>query len=92
MDRRGRLPRSANVRGSNIFRIPIDRNRKEIDPDDARLRDRVADNLVKYGRTESETLLFGDGFGVTPDVRESPAGTLYAVPTSLGTIFEIRKK
>ena len=83
---------SANVRGSNIFRLPIDRNRKEIDPNDRRLRDRVADNLRKYELTESESLLFGTGFGVTADVRESPAGTLYAVSTSLGTIYEIRKK
>jgi aldose sugar dehydrogenase len=83
---------SANVRGSNIFRLPVDRNRKQIDPDDRRLRDRVADNIRKYDLTESESLLFGTGFGVTADVRESPAGTLYAVSTSLGTIFEIRKK
>ena len=83
---------SANVRGNNLFRLPIDRNRKKIDPDDRRLRDRVADNIRKYDLTESESLLFGTGFGVTADVRESPAGTLYAVSTSLGTIYEIRKK
>jgi glucose/arabinose dehydrogenase len=83
---------SANVRGSNIFRLPIARNRKAIDPDDGRLRDRVADNLRKYDLTESESLLFGTGFGVTPDVRESPAGTLYAVSSSLGTIYEIRRR
>ena len=29
--------------------------------------------------TESESLLFGTDFGVTPDVRESPDGTLYVV-------------
>ena len=83
---------SANIRGNNLFRLPIDRNRKKIDPDDRRLRDRVADNIRKYDLTESESLLFGTGFGVTADVRESPAGTLYAVSTSLGTIYEIRKK
>ena len=83
---------SANVRGSNIFRLPIARNRKEIDTDDNRLRDRVADNLRKYDLTESESLVFGTNFGVTPDVRESPAGTLYAVSSSLGTIYEIRSK
>jgi glucose/arabinose dehydrogenase len=83
---------SANVRGSNLFRLPIHGNRKRVAPDDARLRDRVADNLRKYEMTESESLLFGEGFGVTPDVRESPAGTLYAVSLSLGTIYEIRRK
>jgi glucose/arabinose dehydrogenase len=83
---------SANFRGSNIFHVPIHANRKQIAPDDTRLRDRVADNIRKYDMTESETLLFGVGFGVTADVRESPAGTLYAVSTSLGTIYEVRKK
>jgi glucose/arabinose dehydrogenase len=83
---------SANVRGANIFRLPIKGNRKEIDPDDRRLRDRVADNIRKYDLTESETLQFGTNFGVTPDVRESPAGTLYAVSSSTGTIYEIRRR
>jgi glucose/arabinose dehydrogenase len=83
---------SANFRGGNIFRIPIDSNRKEIDPDDKRLRDGVADNLRKYDTTESESLAFGTGFGVTPDIRESPQGTLYAVSSSTGNIYEIRRK
>ena len=83
---------SANVRGSNLFRVPIHGNRRQIAPADTRLRDRVADNIRKYDMTESESLLFGTGFGVTADVRESPAGTLYAVSTSLGTIYEIRRK
>jgi glucose/arabinose dehydrogenase len=83
---------SASVRGGNLFRLPIAENRREIDPDDDRLRDRVADNIRKYELTESESLVFGTDFGVTPDVRESPAGTLYAVSVSLGTVFEIRRK
>src|SRR5215207_62924 len=68
---------SANVRGSNLFKLDVERNRKGFDFDDRRLRDGVADNLRKYELTESESLLFGTGFGVTPDVRESPSGTLY---------------
>ena len=83
---------SASGRGGNIFRLPIDNNRKEIDPPDRGLRDRVADNTQKYDLTESEYLLFGTGFGVTPDVRESPDGTLFVVSSSLGTIYEISKK
>jgi glucose/arabinose dehydrogenase len=83
---------SANVRGSNIFRLPIDHNRKEIDPDDPRLKDRVADNIRKYDLTESESLVFGTGFGVSPDVRESPDGTLFVVSSSTGNIYEIRRK
>ena len=83
---------SASGRGGNIFHLPIHNNRKEIDPDDKRLRDGVADNLRKYDLTESETLLFGSNFGVTPEVKESPTGSLIVASSSLGTVFEIRKK
>jgi len=30
--------------------------------------------------------------GVTPDVRESPDGTLYVVSNTQGTVYEIRRK
>ena len=61
-------------------------------PDDKRLQDRVADNLGKYEITESESLLFGENFGVTPDIKESPDGTLYVVSNTQGTVYEIRRK
>jgi glucose/arabinose dehydrogenase len=83
---------TANLRGGHIFRLDIENNRKEVDVDDRRLRDRVADNNNKYDITESETLLFGENFGVTPDLQESPDDTLYVVSLSKGAIYEIRKK
>ena len=52
----------------------------------------MADNLGKYEITESESLLFGENFGVTPDVKESPDGTLYVVSNTQGTVYEIRRK
>ena len=64
----------ANLRGGNLFLLPIANNRKKVDPDDRRLRDGVADNVAKYEITESESLLFGENFGVTPDIKESPEG------------------
>ena len=70
----------------------IEGNRKEVDVDDRRLRDKVADNLGKYEITESESLLFGENFGVTPDIKESPDGTLYVVSNTQGTVYEIRRK
>jgi glucose/arabinose dehydrogenase len=83
---------SASFRGGNLFHLPIHNNRRTIDPDDKRLRDGVADNLRKYDLTESETLLFGSGFGVTPEVEESPRGSLIVASSSLGTVFEIRRR
>src|SRR6478752_3759854 len=81
------------LRGGNLFRLRIEDNRKKVDvSDDKRLRDRVADNLGKYEITESESLLFGENFGVTPDVKESPDGTLYVVSSTQGNVYEIRRK
>ena len=85
---------SASGRGGNIFHLTIHNNRKEIDPDDRRLRDGVADNLRKYDMTESETLVFGCSFGVTPEIKQSPDGSLTSSPRGAhtGAVFEIRKK
>ena len=56
------------------------------------MKDRVADNLGKYEITESESLLFGENFGVTPDLKESPDGTLYVVSSTQGNVYEIRRE
>ena len=80
------------LRNGNLFRLKISENRKKVEVDDKRLKDRVADNLGKYEITESESLLFGENFGVTPDLRESPDGTLYVVSNTQGTVYEIRRK
>ncbi len=56
----------------NLFRLEVDHGRRAFEFDDRRLRDRVADNLLKYDVTESESLLFGENFGVTPDVQTQP--------------------
>ena len=34
-----------SLRGGNLFRLPISNNRKEVDPEDRRLKDKVADNV-----------------------------------------------
>jgi glucose/arabinose dehydrogenase len=81
-----------SLRGGNLFRLRISDNRKKVEVDDKRLKDRVADNLGKYEITESESLLFGENFGVTPDLRESPEGTLYVVSSTQGNVYEIRRK
>jgi glucose/arabinose dehydrogenase len=83
---------TANLEGGHLFRLPIKNSRKGVDVDDPRLRDLVADNTAKYDITESETLLFGRNFGVTPDVQSSPDETLYVVSLSKGTVYEIKER
>jgi len=58
---------------------------------DPRLADLVADNGNKYDPTESETLLIGHGFGVTPDIEQGPDGNLYVVSISDGVIYKISR-
>jgi aldose sugar dehydrogenase len=80
------------LRGGNLFRLQIADNRKRVKVTDDRLKDRVADNLGKYEITESESLLFGENFGVTPDLKEGPDGSLFVVSSTQGNVYEIRRK
>ena len=64
-------------------------NRRKIAVDDPRLEDRVADNSNKFDITESESLLFGTGFGVATDVQTGPNGNLYVVSLSNGAVYEV---
>jgi hypothetical protein len=82
----------ALLAGGNLFRLEVDKSRRGFEFGDRRLRDRVADNALKYDVTESESLLFGQNFGVTPDIQSSPDETLYVVSLSRGAVYEIRRR
>jgi aldose sugar dehydrogenase len=77
--------------GGHLFRLKLTGNRRRIAVDDRRLEDRVADNLDKWDLTESESLLFGQGFGVVTDVQTGPNGNLFVVSLSHGTVYEIHR-
>jgi aldose sugar dehydrogenase len=76
----------------HLFLMKLTGNRQKIGVDDPRLEDRVADNLDKWEITESESLLFGQGFGVVTDVETGPNGNLFLVSLSHGTIYEIKRR
>ncbi|HVL99768.1 MAG TPA: PQQ-dependent sugar dehydrogenase [Egibacteraceae bacterium] len=73
----------------HLLRMKLTGNRREVAVDDPRLEDRVADNHHKFDGTESETLLFGEGFGVSTDIQTGPNGNLYVVSLTHGTVYEI---
>jgi glucose/arabinose dehydrogenase len=75
-----------------LFRFNLTGNRREIAVDDPRLEDRVADNTAKYDITESESLVFGTGFGIGTDIHTGPNGNLYVVSLTAGTVWEIFRK
>ena len=72
-----------------LFRLRLNRTRREIAARDSALEDKVADNLNAFDITESETLLFGRGFGVGTDIHTGPNGNLFVVSLSNGAIYEI---
>lgn len=72
-----------------LFRLKLTGNRTQIAVDDPRLEDRVADNHDKYDITESESLLFGTGFGIGTDIQTGPNGNLFVVSLSDGAVYEI---
>jgi len=77
------------LEGGTLFRLELSGGRKEIKVSDKRLRDKVADNLGKFEITESESLLFGTGFGIGTDIQTGPNGNLFVVSLSNGAIYEI---
>lgn len=83
---------TANLEGGYLFHFNITGNRRKVGVDDPRLEDRVADNLAKHDITESESLLIGRHFGVVSDIESSPAGMLYIVSLSKGTVYEITRR
>ena len=77
------------LQGGYLFRLDLTAPRTAIAATDARLNDGVADNVAKHDITESESLLFGTGFGVVTDIETGPNGNLFVVSLSNGAIYEI---
>ena len=80
------------LEGGQLFRFELDGAGKRLQFKDARLADRVADNVAKFEITESESLLWGVRFGVGTDIRTGPDGNLYVVSLSNGKVYAIRKR
>jgi aldose sugar dehydrogenase len=78
--------------GGYRFHFNLTGNRREIAVQDPRLDDRVADNNAKHDITESESLRFGTGFGVSTDIETGPNGNLFVVSLSAGAVYEIFRR
>lgn len=82
--------------GGSLYRIRLTSNRQSVDVSaDPRLADRVADNLsrpTKFDGTESESLLIGQGFGITPSIEQGPDGNLYVVSLTDNVVYKISRK
>jgi glucose/arabinose dehydrogenase len=83
---------TANLDGGYLFHFNLTGNGKKIAVDDPRLADRVADNLAKHEITESESLLFGQNFGIVTDIETGPNGNLFVVSLGDGAIYEIYRR
>ena len=82
--------------GGSLYRFRLTADRLHVDVSaDPRLADKVADNLfrpAKFDPTESETLLIGQGFGITPSIEQGPDGNLYVVSLSDNVIYRISRR
>lgn len=82
--------------GGSLYRLKLTPDRQHVDVSaDPRLADHVADNLFrasKFDGTESETMLMGKGFGITPDIKQGPDGKLYVVSNTDNVIYRISRR
>jgi uncharacterized repeat protein (TIGR01451 family) len=78
--------------GGQLWRVQLNDARQAFVFSDPRLDDRVADNVDKFDLTESESLLFGQDFGVVTDIQNGPTGTLWVVSLSNGAVYEIHRR
>jgi glucose/arabinose dehydrogenase len=72
-----------------LFRFKLREDRAHLAFSDPRLTDMVADNTNKFELTESESLIFGSGFGISTDIESGPQGSLFVVSLSNGAVYEI---
>jgi glucose/arabinose dehydrogenase len=78
--------------GGSLYRLRLAPDRLAVDTSlDARLADKVADNANKFEPTESETLLIGRGFGITPAIEQGPDGNLYVVSLTDNVVYRISR-
>ena len=83
----------AAARGvGQVLRFRLTTNRKHITTDDPRLADNVADNTTKFDLTESESLVFGENFGVITDLLTDPNGDLDLVDVVSGNIYQVYRR
>ena len=73
----------------HIFRFQVTGNRRKVGVEDPRIEDRVADNLAKFDATESESLVFGQNFGLTTDILQGPNGNLFVLSNTHGALYEV---
>jgi len=96
---------TGNFVGGALLRMKLTADRLHIDTSaDPRLADKVADNGIgfpppfgtapatpgyKFDGRESETLLIGQGFGITTDIHTGPDGCLYTVSNTDNAVYRI---
>ena len=78
--------------GGPLFRFQLHGNRKKLKFHDQRLNDGVADNLTFHEMTESESLIFGENFGIVTDIKTAPNGHLVVVSLDQSTVYEVFRR
>ena len=74
------------------FKLNDDRTDLDLSSDPELDVTRVIQDVDKWDITGSEKFLFGEGFGITTDIKTGPNGNLFVVSLSRGTVYEILRR
>jgi uncharacterized repeat protein (TIGR01451 family) len=74
------------------FKLTDDRTDLDLSSDPDLDSSRVIQDIDKWDLTGSDRFLFGQGFGVTTDIKTAPNGNLFVVSPSRGAVYEILRR
>ncbi len=78
----------------HLYRFKLTEDRMDLDLSSNPELDasRVIQDLDKWDLTGSENFLFGEGFGITTDIKTGPNGNLFVVSLTRGAVYEILRR
>lgn len=74
------------------FKLTEDRTDLDLSADPDLDASRVIQDIDKWDLTGSDKFLFGQGFGITTDIKTAPNGNLFVVSLSRGAVYEILRR
>jgi hypothetical protein len=78
--------------GGSLYRLRLTPDRLRSTPAPIRAwPTRSPTTWAKFEPTESESLLIGSGFGITPAIEQGPDGNLYVVSLTDGVVYRISR-
>jgi uncharacterized repeat protein (TIGR01451 family) len=74
------------------FKLTDDRTDLDLSSDPDLDASRVIQDIDKWDLTGSDKFVFGQGFGITTDIKPAPNGNLFVVSLTRGAVYEILRR